>query len=121
MSRTVAVLGASAKRERYSNQALRLLLAQGYRVIPVNPGQERIEGQPVVPTLGAIAEPVDTVTVYLNPAHLENQVPALLALRPRRIILNPGAESEAASAALARAGILVEAACTLVLLRSGQF
>ena len=35
--RNVAVLGASPKPERYSNQAVRLLASLDYRPIPVNP------------------------------------------------------------------------------------
>lgn len=118
---TVVVLGASPKPERYSNQALRLLVAQGYLVIPVNPGQDVIEGIAVAKQLDAIRVPVDTVTVYLNPSLLAAQLPALCALKPRRVILNPGTESPEAEAALRGAGIAVEAACTLVLLRTGQF
>lgn len=120
-SETVAVLGASAKPERYSNQAVRLLAAHGHRVIPVNPGQERIEDLPVARSLDDIATPVDTLSVYLNPAQLEAQIPAILALKPGRVILNPGTESEVVAAALAKAGIAYEEACTLVLLRTGQF
>ena len=33
----VAVLGASRKPARYSNQAVRLLKTSGYRVIPIHP------------------------------------------------------------------------------------
>ena len=48
MSETVAVLGASPKRERYSNQAIRLLRDYGHTVLPVNPAQQEIEGLRVI-------------------------------------------------------------------------
>lgn len=121
MTETVAVLGASPKPERYSNQAIRLLRQYGHAVIPVNPAQREIAGLPVAPALGAIKQAVDTVTVYVSPAHLEPLVDGLLALRPKRVIFNPGAEHPSVAARLAQAGIATEEACTLVLLRTGQF
>jgi uncharacterized protein len=38
MAQRVAVLGASHKPERYSNQAVRMLKEYGHTVIPVTPG-----------------------------------------------------------------------------------
>ena len=76
----VAVLGASPKPERYSNQAIHLLRQYGHTVIPVNPIQREIAGLPVAAALSAITEKVDTVTVYVSPSHLEPLVDGLLQL-----------------------------------------
>lgn len=121
MPETVAVLGASPKPERYSHRAVRLLQENGHRVIPVNPGQTHIDGLPVARQLEDIDQPVDTVTLYVSPDRLSQVLPALIALRPGRVIFNPGSEDPAAERQLAAAGIPSEAACTLVLLRTGQF
>lgn len=121
MTETVAVLGASPKPERYSNQAIHLLRQYGHTVVPVNPIQREIAGLPVAASLAAITQPVDTVTIYVSPSHLEPLVEGLLALKPKRVILNPGAEHPAVAARLERAGIATEKACTLVLLRTRQF
>jgi uncharacterized protein len=45
----------------------------------------------------------------------------IVALAPGRVILNPGAESAELELALRNARIPFERACTLVLLRVGQF
>jgi hypothetical protein len=45
----------------------------------------------------------------------------ILAVRPRRVIFNPGAENASAAETLARHGIEAVEACTLVLLATGQF
>lgn len=121
MSETVAVLGASPKPERYSNQAIRLLREYGHTVIPVNPAQKEIEGLPVAASVDALPRSVDTVTMYVSPAHSAPLLPGLLALKPRRVIFNPGAENPALQRELEKAGIEVEEACTLVLLRTRQF
>ena len=118
---TVAVLGASAKPDRYSNKALRLLREHGHRVIPVNPAQDVIEGLPVAHALGGIGEPVDTLTLYMAPQHLAPLAADIVALRPGRVIFNPGTEDANLQRRLDAAGIPWEEACTLVMLRTGQF
>ena len=121
MAETVAVLGASPKPERYSNKAIRMLREYGHTVIPVNPAQKEIEGLAVVPDVAALPGNVDTVTLYVSPAHSAALLPGLLSLHPKRVIFNPGAENPALAQGLAKAGIVVEEACTLVMLRTGQF
>ncbi len=120
-SETVAVLGASDNPERYSNRAVRLLLEHGHHPIPVNPRLEKVEDLPVAPSLGDIEEPVDTLTLYLSPERLEPLRDDILALKPGRVIFNPGTETPALASALTEAGIPCEEACTLVLLNTGQF
>jgi len=117
----VAVLGASPNKERYANKAVRELLAHGHDVIPVNPAQKTIEGLPVAKTLGAIEGKVDTVTVYVGPQHIGALIEDIINLAPRRVIINPGAESADLTGRLEAAGIPYEEACTLVMLRTGQF
>lgn len=121
MGQTVAVLGASHKPERYSNQAVRMLKEYGHMVIPVTPGRAVIEDLPVVPELGGIEQPVDTLTLYVGPERSAQLQDSILALKPGRVILNPGTESPALEQALTEAGISWQHACTLVMLRTGQF
>ncbi len=118
---TVAVLGASPKEERYSNKAVKLLLEHGCDVIPVHPLGVGIHGEPTVTSLDEIDRPVDTLSVYLGEKNAAPLQEKILALRPRRIILNPGAENGPLERAAEETGIEVQQACTLVLLRTGQF
>jgi predicted CoA-binding protein len=117
----VAILGASEKPERYAHQAQQILVAAGHRVFPVARTTNPILGVTPVARLEDIADPLDTVTVYIGPAHLEGVMAGLLAKAPRRVIFNPGTESDAHEARLAAAGIECQRACTLVLLSTGQF
>lgn len=117
----VVVLGATPKAGRYAHQALLMLQQKGYKITPVHPKIKTIEGLPVAHKVEAIKEPVDTLTLYVGPARLEPLIPALVRLNPRRVIFNPGTESPALQQALDQAGIAWEEACTLVLLRTGQF
>ncbi|MEJ2589797.1 MAG: CoA-binding protein [Candidatus Thiodiazotropha sp.] len=119
--RHVVVLGASSKPLRYSNQAVRLLLEKGYRVTPVHPRLEIIEGLPVAPGLQAVQQPVDTLTLYVGPERLKPLIDDVLLLKPKRVIFNPGTESTELKSRLEHAGIHWLEACTLVLLRIGTF
>jgi len=117
----VVIIGASDNPERYSHQAQLLLRQHGHEVVPVHPKLAVIEGVPVVADVRAISGPVDTVTLYVGPAISAGLKDDLVALKPRRVIFNPGTENTALQAALTSAGIECEQACTLVLLRTGQF
>ena len=121
MKQIVAVLGASHKSERYSNQAVRLLKEYGHEVIPVTPGHREIEDLPVSPELKSITQPVDTLTLYVGPDRGQQLLDEIIALKPGRVIFNPGTESMDMEKALTQAGIPWQHACTLVLLRTGQF
>jgi uncharacterized protein len=68
-SRTIACVGASLNQNRPSFQVGSYLCRNGYRVIPVNPGQDGkiLFGETVVPRLSAIPEaagPVHMVDVF---------------------------------------------------------
>jgi predicted CoA-binding protein len=120
-AQTVAILGASADTGRYAFKAQRLLKEKGHRVVPVNPRGGNIDGETALESLEAIEGAVDTLTVYLRPTESAKYADQILALRPGRVIFNPGTENTALVAQLEAAGIPCEEACTLVLLRTGQF
>ena len=70
--RTIAMVGASPDRTKFSYGVLRVLHETGYDMIPVNPqpGLEEIRGLRVFPSLGAIDRPVDMVEVFRRPEDL---------------------------------------------------
>src|SRR6056300_439563 len=70
--KTIAMVGASADRTKFSYGVLRVLHETGYDMVPVNPtlaGQE-IRGLPVYPSLADIDRPVDMVEVFRRPEDL---------------------------------------------------
>ncbi|HAL91847.1 MAG TPA: CoA-binding protein [Verrucomicrobia bacterium] len=117
----VAILGASNKPERYSHQAVVLLAKKGHAVFPIHPALAEIEGHRVFKSLADVPESLDVVTMYVSPSHSTGMADAILAAKPSRVIFNPGTENPELEAKLADAGIEVVHACTLVLLRTGQF
>lgn len=120
----VAVLGASSDSTRYAFKAMELLKEYGHKAIPVHPREEKVLGIPVIPSLKELAQTgqkIDTITVYVNPAISDKFTADFLAVKPKRVIFNPGAENPKLAAELKNQGVIVENACTLVLLRTDQF
>ncbi|MBT5558516.1 MAG: CoA-binding protein [Proteobacteria bacterium] len=115
------IVGASPKPERYSNKAQKMLIANGHEVVGVRPGIAEIEGMLCVPGLVDISGAVDTVTMYVSASRSSSMIDDLLALEPRRVIFNPGSENALLEAALLEAGVIVDHACTLVLLTTNQY
>tara|TARA_B100000579_G_scaffold328939_1_gene278980 strand:+ start:3280 stop:3720 length:441 start_codon:yes stop_codon:yes gene_type:complete len=64
--KTIAIVGASARKERDSFKVMRSLLDNGYEVYPVNPNIEGnlILGQLCYKNLGSIQKEIDMVDVF---------------------------------------------------------
>ena len=117
----VIILGASDNPERYSNKVLKLLREYGHTVLPVNPRLEEIEGIKTYKTLEDINEEVDTLTIYINPKISSNLKDSILKVKTKRVIFNPGTENPSLAEELSAKGIEVLEACSLVMLKTGQF
>jgi predicted CoA-binding protein len=118
---TVGILGASPKPDRYAYKALELLHEYGHRTIPINPAFAEILGEKCYPTISDAPGPIETVTLYLGETRSNPLIDEIISAKPRRIIMNPGAENAALAQRAEEAGIEVVEGCTLVMLRTGQF
>ncbi len=124
MKEVVAILGASNKPTRYSYKALRMLEEHGHQVLLIHPALQEFEGRKIFRSLSELISDhsiIDTVTVYVRPEISSNQIEILVQAKPKRVIFNPGAENPRIYGRLEENGIEVLEACTLVLLRTGQF
>lgn len=121
MSEVVAILGASKNPERYSHQAFRLLQEQGHTVIPVTPKLNEIEGVATVACVADIHRHIDTLTMYVGAEKSSRLEKEIVALKPKRVIFNPGSENPSLEAKLELEGVKVIEGCTLVMLRTKQF
>ena len=70
--KTIAMVGASPDKTKFSYGVLRVLHETGYDMIPVNPRPEvtEIRGLKVYPSLKAIDRPVDMVQVFRDKSAL---------------------------------------------------
>ena len=70
--KTIAMVGASPDKTKFSYGVLRVLHETGYDMIPINPrpGLDEIRGLKVYPNIAAIDRPVDMVEVFRRPEDL---------------------------------------------------
>lgn len=114
------VIGASENPERYSNKAIRALLAHNHEVVAIGLRAGEVAGVSFDAEKKAFQD-IDTVTLYVGPKNQREYYDYVLNLQPRRVIFNPGTENPEFIDKLYAAGVYPENACTLVLLATGQF
>lgn len=115
------ILGASQNPARYSYKAAKRLLDAGEEVVLIGRSEEKLFGVEI--QVGQpILKGVDTVSIYLNQERQKDYIDYLIkTVRPKRIILNPGAENPFLAFKAKEVGIEVLHACTLVLVATGQY
>lgn len=106
-AKTIAVVGCSPRPDRPSHGVARYLQAEGYRVIPVNPGASEILAERAYPTLTAAAREhqIGIVDVFRRSEFAGAVVDEALAIRPRLIILQLGVIDAQAEQRAAAAGV----------------
>ncbi len=117
----VAVIGASDNPDKYSYQAVILLKEKGHTVFPVHNKIKEIEGVKVYTSIKAIPSPIDTASIYVSEMISNKIGDDIIEKKPRRIIFNPGAENSMLQMRAKSKGIEALNACTLTMLRTGQF
>src|SRR5271168_3309734 len=91
---TVAIIGASADRNKFGNKAVRAFLQKGWTVYPVNPKETQIEGLPAFKSILDVPERPKLVSVYLPPPVVLKNLEDISARGCDELWLNPGTESD---------------------------
>ena len=110
----VAIIGASANREKYGNIAVRSYLSQGHEVFPINPREAEIEGLKTFPNVRDVPPPVDRVLLYVPPAVGVKALDDIVAAGVKEVYVNPGAESDELFARAEQLGLIAIFACAIV-------
>lgn len=117
-ARAYGVVGASANRDKYGNKVLRCYLQNGYRVIPVNPKENEIEGIPCVAAVRDLSDDVKSISVITPPAVTEQVVEEAARKGIENIWMQPGAQSPKAVELCRQHNInvIADGSCILVVL-----
>jgi len=125
MHKKTLILGATPNPSRYAYIAAGMLSQYGHPFVPVGIKKGEVFGQKILSGQEAAQQlqsgDIHTVTLYLNPQRQEEWYDFLLELKPKRIIFNPGTENPTLAERAQAQGIETVEACTLVMLRTGQY
>lgn len=118
----IVIVGLSDHPDRFAYRAAQKLQKHGYKtLVGIHPSQKTVLDVPVVAKASEIKDPVHTLTMYVGPSKSVHMVNDLLALKPKRIIFNPGSECKELADAAKKQNVEVREDCTLVMLNVGQF
>lgn len=113
-SKKVAVIGASARKEKYGNKIYRRLKANHYEVYAVNPGLTEIDGDKCYAALSELPVQVDFVNFVVPEAVGLATLEQMAELGIKTAWLQPGSDSAAVIAKAAELNIEIIQACILV-------
>lgn len=119
-TKVTLVFGASLNDDRYSNKAVKMLVDENQNVAAIGGRVGKVAGVDVL-TGHPKLKNIDTITMYMGKTRQVEHEDYLLSLNPKRIIFNPGAENRSFGLKAREQGIETVEACTLVLLRTGQY
>jgi len=107
--KTVAIVGASARKERDSYKVMRSLLDNGYEVFPVNPNEEGnlILGQFCYKDLSSIQKKIDMVDVFRAEEAIMGITKESIQIKAKVLWTQLGIVNEEASKLAKKAGLKV--------------
>jgi predicted CoA-binding protein len=114
MSKTVAVVGASASRAKFGNKALRAFQSAGYDVIPINPNEAEVEGMQTYASVLDVPGPIDMATVYVHPDVTLRLLDEFQRKGIPEVWVNPGAEDDDVMVEARRRGMNAIFACSII-------
>jgi predicted CoA-binding protein len=106
-AKTIAVVGCSSNPLRPSFGVSRFLQRQGYRIIPVNPNEMEVLGEPAYASLRDVPAEIDIVDIFRRPARVPEIVEDALAKGTRCIWMQEGIINQDGARRAEAAGIPV--------------
>ncbi len=106
-ARTVAVVGASSKPNRPSHRVAAYLQSRGYRIVPVNPRETEVLGEPAYPSLLDVPADVeiDVVDVFRRAEETPQVARDAVAVGAKALWLQEGIVSDDAARIAMDAGL----------------
>lgn len=112
--KTVAIIGASTDRNKFGNKSVRAHIKQGWKVFPVNPRADKIEGLDCYKSILDINETLNRISIYLHPEKGIKLLNDIAKMNPEEVFVNPGASSEEFINKAKKLNINIIEACSIV-------
>ena len=110
---TIAIIGASSRREKYANKAVRAWQNQA-TVVPIHPTETEVEGLPALANVEKYEGEIDVASFYV-PASAGLEVLESCARKGIKTVwFNPGSESAELLSKCKELGLDSEQLCTII-------
>jgi predicted CoA-binding protein len=106
-SRVVVVVGLSSRPEKPSYKVASYLKEQGYKIIPVNPAEKEILGEPCYRDLASVPESIDVVDIFRRSEEVLPIVEEAIKIGAKAVWMQEGVINEEAAARAKEAGLMV--------------
>ena len=114
-TRRIAIVGLSGHPSRASHGVAAALQRDGYEIVPVNPNETEVLGEPAYPSLADVPGPIDLVDVFRRQEALPDVARAAVEVGAPALWNQLGLRSDDARAIASAAGIdYVEDRCLKV-------
>jgi predicted CoA-binding protein len=105
--RSIAVVGLSSSSWRPSHGVAAYMQRAGYRIIPVNPNETAVLGEPSYASLKDVPDEIDLVDVFRRSEEAGAVVDEAIAIGAKAVWLQEGVIDDAAAQRALNAGLLV--------------
>jgi hypothetical protein len=113
--KTIAVVGLSSNPVRPSYGVTEYMQGSGYQIIPVNPNETDVLGEPSYASLEEVPQRIEIVDIFRRPEEVPPVVDAAIRAGAKVIWMQQGIANEAAAEKARAAGLtVVMDACILV-------
>jgi len=114
----LALIGISRSGKKFGNIIFKELKSKGYKIFPINPNVENIQGERCYPSLKALPEQVGGVIVVVPPVQTEKVVHDIVSAGIKQVWMQQGSESKSAIQFCKKNGIsVVEGECILMFVK----
>jgi uncharacterized protein len=113
--KTIAVVGLSSNPGRPSYGVTEYMQASGYHIIPVNPNETDVLGEPSYASLDEVPQKIEIVDVFRRPEEVPPVVDAAIRVGAKVVWMQLGVGNDSAAEKARSAGLtVVMDACMLV-------
>jgi uncharacterized protein len=113
--KTIAVVGLSSNPARPSYGATEYMQGSGYQIIPVNPNETDVLGEPSYASLAEVPQKIEIVDIFRRPEEVPPVVEAAIRAGAKVIWMQQGIANQAAAERARAAGLtVVMDACILI-------
>jgi predicted CoA-binding protein len=103
----VAVVGLSSNPGRASHGVARFLQGQGFKIIPVNPGETEVLGEKAYPDVASLPERPEIVDVFRRSEHVPAIVDQAIKIGAKVVWMQEGVVNHDAAIKASQSGLTV--------------